>query len=477
MTLRTVILAAGLGTRMKSALSKMMHPLCGRPMVLLALDIAEAVSPERPVLVVGHDADAVRAAAAGRADFILQPDLLGTADAVCRAESILRGQAEYVLVFYGDMPLWRPETLQRLAEAGKHASGPLAMLTGAGSDPRLFGRVIRDGAGNVAEIVEDAHLTKEQKGIREINLGAYCFRAEWLWNALPRVKPSPKGEYYLTDLVAMAARSGGAEAILLEDEEEWIGINTRAHLAEAEAVLRKRIHRRWLDGGVGMQDPATTYISLDATIGEGTMILPNTHLEGRTAVGADCLIGPNTILRDSTVGDRCRVECSVVENATLEEHVSIGPFGHLRSGAYLERGVHMGNFGEVKNSRLGAGAKMGHFSYLGDAAVGPEANIGAGTITCNYDGEKKHRTEIGEGAFIGSDSMLVAPVKIGRGAKTGAGSVVTHDVPDGGLVLGVPAREKRKAAAGRKGRKKPPKPKGVKRGASRRRVKSAAPET
>jgi bifunctional UDP-N-acetylglucosamine pyrophosphorylase/glucosamine-1-phosphate N-acetyltransferase len=322
------------------------------------------------------------------------------------------------------------------------------MLTGVGRDARLFGRVIRDGAGNVAEVVEDAHLTAEQKAIREINLGAYCFRADWLWESLPKVKPSPKGEYYLTDLVAMAAREGGAAALTVEDEEEWIGINTRAHLAEAETALRRRINRRWMEAGVGMQDPAAAYVSLDAEIGEETLLLPNTHLEGKTVIGRGCIIGPNAIVRRSTVGDRCRVECSVLEDATLEEDVSVGPFGHLRTGAHLERGVHMGNFGEVKNSRLGAGAKMGHFSYLGDAGVGAGANIGAGTITCNFDGKQKHRTEIGQGAFIGSDSMLVAPVRIGKGAKTGAGSVVTHDVPEGGVVVGVPARPlKRKRAA------------------------------
>ncbi len=454
MTLRTIILAAGLGTRMKSSLPKMMHPLCGRPMVLLALDIAKSASAERPVLVVGHGAEAVRAAAGGNAEFVEQPELLGTADAVRRAESVLRGKAEHVLVFYGDMPLWNPETLKRLAEAGKNMTGPLAMLTGIGEDPRFFGRVIRDSAGNVAEIVEDAHLTPEQKAVKEINLGAYCFRAGWLWEKLAGVKPSPKGEYYLTDLVAIAAREGGVTAIPVTDEEEWIGINTRAHLAEAEAVLRKRINRRWMDAGVGMQDPATAFISLDAVIGEDTMILPNTHLEGETTIGRGCVIGPNTIIRHGVVGDRCKVECSVVEDATLEDDVSIGPFGHLRSGTHLERGVHMGNFGEAKNSRLGAGAKMGHFSYLGDAAVGAGANIGAGTITCNYDGKQKHKTEIGEGAFIGSDTMLVAPVKIGKGARTGAGSVVTHDVPEGGVVVGVPARTFKKKVARKKDARK-----------------------
>jgi bifunctional UDP-N-acetylglucosamine pyrophosphorylase/glucosamine-1-phosphate N-acetyltransferase len=425
----------------------MLHTLCGRPMIQWALDGAGAVGSGTPILVVGHGADAVRTLVGDKAEFVEQAKLLGTADAVRRAETFLRGKADTILVFYGDMPLWKPETLRALAAAGEREPGPLAFLTGIAKNARNFGRVIRDGAGNVAEIVEEAHATEAQKKIREVNLGAYCFRGDWLWPALARVAPSPKGEYYLTDLVAMAARAGGAQAILVEDEEEWIGINTRAHLSEAETVMRQRINRRWMEAGVGMQDPATTYISFEATIGEGSTLLANTHLEGKTTIGRECVVGPNTIVRRSAVGDRCRVEASVVEEATLEEDVSVGPFAHLRSGAYLERGAHMGNFGEVKNSRLGANAKMGHFSYLGDATVGAGANIGAGTITCNFDGKQKHRTEIGEGAFIGSDTMLVAPVKIGKGARTGAGSVVTRDVPDGGLVVGVPAKKMPKTDA------------------------------
>jgi bifunctional UDP-N-acetylglucosamine pyrophosphorylase/glucosamine-1-phosphate N-acetyltransferase len=440
MSLRVILLAAGLGTRMKSSRPKMLHTLCGRPMILWALETARAAGEGKPVLVVGHGADDVRVLVGGQAEFVEQPELLGTADAVRRAESLLRGKADRVLVYYGDMPLWKPETLRKLAEAEERGSAALAFLTGSCENARNFGRVVRDGAGNVLEIVEEAHATEEQKKIREVNLGAYCFRGDWLWNALANVAPSPKGEYYLTDLVAMAAREGGALGIPAPDEEEWIGVNTRAHLAEAEAALRRRINRRWMEAGVGMQDPASTYVSFEAAIGEGTILLPNTHLEGKTAIGRDCILGPNTIVRRSAVGDRCRVEASVVEDATLEADVSVGPFAHLRSGAYLERGAHMGNFGEMKNSRLGAGAKMGHFSYLGDATVGADANIGAGTITCNFDGRNKNRTEIGAGAFIGSDTMLVAPVKIGQGARTGAGSVVTHDVPDGEMVVGVPAK-------------------------------------
>jgi bifunctional UDP-N-acetylglucosamine pyrophosphorylase/glucosamine-1-phosphate N-acetyltransferase len=449
MSLRVIILAAGLGTRMRSSRPKMLHTLCGRPMILWALDVAAAAGPGKPILIVGHGAEEVRALVGDRAEFVEQPQLSGTADAVRRAEGLLRGNAGYVLVVYGDMPLWKSETLMALADAERSGPGPLSFLTGSCEDARNFGRVVRDGAGNVVEIVEEAHATEEQKKIHEVNLGAYCFRGDWLWPALSRVTPSPKGEYYLTDLVAMAVREGGARGIPVPDEEEWIGINTRAHLAEADAVLRRRINRRWMEAGVGMQDPAATYVSFEATIGEGTLLLPNTHIEGKTAIGRDCTVGPNSIVRRSAIGDRCKVEASVVEDATLEEDVSAGPFAHVRSGAYLERGAHMGNFGELKNSRLGAGAKMGHFSYLGDATVGAGANIGAGTITCNFDGKQKNKTEIGENAFIGSDTMLVAPVKIGRGARTGAGSVVTHDVPDGETVVGVPAKRMRTSDAGK----------------------------
>jgi bifunctional UDP-N-acetylglucosamine pyrophosphorylase / glucosamine-1-phosphate N-acetyltransferase len=336
------------------------------------------------------------------------------------------------------------ETLRALAQAAEERGACMAMLVGEAVDARGFGRVVRDAQNQVAAIVEEAQASPDQKKIREVNLGAYCFRSEWVWEALRRVPLSPKGEYYLTDLAAMAAREGGVTAVSVEDPDEWIGINTRAHLAEAEAALRRRINRGWMEAGVSMQDPASTFISVDAQIGADTILLANTHLEGRSIVGAGCRIGPNSVLRDCRVGDRCQVLASMVEGATLEEDVSVGPFARLRSGAYLERGVHMGNFGEVKNTRLGAGVRMGHFSYLGDATVGADVNIGAGTITCNYDGQKKNPTEIGAGAFIGSDTMLVAPIRVGAGSITGAGSVVTRDVPDDSLAVGAPARVIRK---------------------------------
>ena len=280
---------------------------------------------------------------------------------------------------------------------------------------------------------------------RVLNVGAYVFRADWLWANIPELPLSPKGEYYLTDMVSLSVEQDQkVESVSVFSPDEVIGINTREHLAEAEHAMRMRINRKWMEEGVTIIDPATTYIDLDVQIGQDTVIHPNTHFEGVTSIGEDCRIGPNSIIRNSAVGDKSQIEASVVEGATIEEEVEIGPFAHLREGAHLCRGVHMGNFGEVKNSRLEAGVKLGHFSYIGDAHIGENTNIGAGTITCNYDGKKKNHTEIGADVFIGSDTMLVAPLKIGRGARTGAGSVVTKDVPDWSLAAGVPARVIRK---------------------------------
>jgi bifunctional UDP-N-acetylglucosamine pyrophosphorylase/glucosamine-1-phosphate N-acetyltransferase len=304
--------------------------------------------------------------------------------------------------------------------------------------------VVRDDDGAVTAIVEEAVATPEQLAIRELNAGVYCFDGAWLWDHVDQIPLSlPKEEYYLTDLVGMAVDEGlTVKAVVTEDASEAMGINTRVHLAEAERLLRQRVNERWMRAGVTIVDPATTYIEPDVTIGRDTVIRPNTHLRGQTSIGQRCTIGPNTVIEDCEIGDECEVLASVLEQAVMEDRADIGPFGHLRKGARLCEGAHMGNFGELKQSTLGPGAKMGHFSYLGDAEVGAEANIGAGTITCNYDGEHKHKTEIAEGAFIGSDTMLVAPVRVGKGAKTGAGAVVTRDIPDEALAYGVPARIK-----------------------------------
>jgi bifunctional UDP-N-acetylglucosamine pyrophosphorylase/glucosamine-1-phosphate N-acetyltransferase len=379
------------------------------------------------------------------AECILQDPPLGTGHALQQAEASLRGKADLVLVTYADMPLLRPETLARLVEAQKTNPGPMSMLTVIAQDPRGFGRILRGPDGNVQAIIEEAAATEEQRSIRELNVGAYCFSAEWLWEALHQIPLSKKGEYYLTDTVGLAVGAGlPVRALVSEDLSEIIGINTRIHLAEAEAAMRMRINRQHMLAGVTLIDPAVTYIEPGVTIGRDTVIWPNTHLRGKTAIGENCIIGPNTIAEDTSIGNDCRILAAVMEQAVIEDQVSMGPFAHLRKGAHLCKGVHMGNFGEVKDSTLGPGTKMGHFSYIGNAQIGTDVNIGAGTITCNFDGVHKNTTTIGEGAFIGSDTMLVAPVKLGAHARTGAGAVVTKDVPDDTLVVGVPARPLRK---------------------------------
>jgi bifunctional UDP-N-acetylglucosamine pyrophosphorylase/glucosamine-1-phosphate N-acetyltransferase len=440
-----VILAAGQGTRIKSDLPKVLHPLAGQPLVTYAVETARALTDVRPVLVVGRGADAVRETVGDRAVFVEQSEQLGTGHAVLQAREPLQGQSGLVLVTCADVPLLTVETLRRLVERQQENPGPITLLTFTSDDPRGFGRVMRDTSSAVVQIVEDAVATPEQLAIPELNAGVYCFDADWLWAHVGHIPLSlPKREYYLPDLIGMAIAEGlRVEAVTAEEMTEAMGINTRVHLAEAESVLRRRINRRWMLNGVTIVDPATTYIEPGVTIGQDTTVWPNTHLRGETTIGQGCHIGPNTIVVDCRIGDGCRALASVLEQAVMENGADIGPFGHLRKGAHLCEGAHMGNFGEMKNSTLGPGAKMGHFSYLGDAEVGAGANIGAGAITCNYDGVRKHKTVIEEGAFIGSDTMLVAPVRVGQGAKTGAGAVVTRDVPAGAVAYGVPARVRR----------------------------------
>lgn len=445
MRLVNVILAAGFGTRMKSDLPKVMHPLLGRPMVEWAVRMAETVGPELPVLVVGYGRELVEQHLDGRARFVHQPELLGTGHAVQQTAPLLRGQADVVLVSYADMPLLRPQTLRALADtfqAGQAAGEApvLAMLTVTRDDPQGFGRIVRDARGEIQAIVEEADCTPEQRQIRELNPGIYCFDAEWLWANLDQIPLSAKGEYYLTDMVGIAVAQGKRVLTQEAPAEEVDGINTRVQLAQATAVLRRRILEAHMLNGVTVIDPATTYIEDGVEIGSDTVIWPGSHLHGQTRIGRHAVIGPYSQVFDCEVGDYCRVICSYIEGARLEMHAEIGPFGRLRKGAHLGEGVHMGSFGEVKNSYLGPGVHMGHFSYIGDAQVGAHANIGAGTITCNYDGKVKSKTVIGEDAFVGSDTLLVAPVELGAGARTGAGSVVTRDVAPHTLVYGVPAR-------------------------------------
>ncbi|HOA22258.1 MAG TPA: bifunctional UDP-N-acetylglucosamine diphosphorylase/glucosamine-1-phosphate N-acetyltransferase GlmU [Anaerolineaceae bacterium] len=443
----SIILAAGQGTRMRSRLPKVLHPILSKPMVLYALEAARAVSDYAPVLVVGHAAEVVRSAveaADGSALFALQEQQLGTGHAVMSARAAVPAEADLVLVTCGDMPLLRAETLRQLVSAHQQSGGVITMTSVVGEVPRGFGRIVRGADGSVRAIIEEADATPEQLALQEYNVSAYCFDANWLWGHLEKIQLSAKKEYYLTDLVAMAAAEGRRiEALVLQDRLETLGINTRVDLADAESAMRRRVNEQWMLAGVTLLDPATTTIETDVRIGQDTVIFPNTALRGNTLIGEDCRIGPNTSLLHTQVGNETTICDSVAEYASVGSQVSIGPFCHLRKGAVLADRVHMGNFGEVKSSRLGENVKMGHFSYIGDAVIGANVNIGAGTITCNFDGVHKNVTEIGENSFIGSDTMLVAPLKIGKNARTGAGSVVTRDVPDDALVYGVPARERK----------------------------------
>lgn len=445
MKVTAVLLAAGQGTRMKSDLPKVLHPLAGKPMLWHTLKALSQATTEKPVVIVGHGADQVMEFVGETADCILQEPQLGTGHAAMQAESVLKGRSDYVIVTYADMPLLRGEAFKKLVETQLRNRGPISMLSGIADDPRGFGRIARKEDGTVAAIIEEFVATPEQKAIKELNVGAYCFSADWLWEALHRIKLSPKGEYYLTDTIELAVKDGlPVQALVHDNLQETIGINTRVHLAEAEAVMRQRVNRELMLAGVSMIDPASTYIDAGVTIGRDTVVLPSTFIQGDTTIGEGCEIGPNSHIRNSRIGDRCQVFMSVMESAVLEDDVDIGPFARLRKGAHLMDHVHMGNFGEVKDSTLGPGVKMGHFSYIGNADIGANTNIGAGTITCNYDGKSKHPTEIGEDVFIGSDTMLVAPLKIGNRSRTGAGAVVTKDVPDDTLVVGMPARAIRK---------------------------------
>ena len=446
MTVAAVILAAGHGSRMKSTLPKSLHPLAGRPLIDWTLRAVDGLSDLQPVVVVGHAKKQVQDYLGDRVEYSLQEQLLGTGHALMQAKERLNQRADQVLVLYADMPLLRPETLKRLAQrrAGslhrQQRPVALSLLTVERKEAQGFGRIVRNQNGSVRAIVEEVDCTPEQLAIRELNPGVYCFNAQWLWENISLLTPSSTGEYFLTDLLAIAVEQGQDVETVAAAPDETLGINDRSQLAVAAQTLRHRINTDHMLSGVTIVDPASTYIDADVNIGQDSTILPGTHLQGATTVGAGCCIGPNSRIVDSAIGDACRVEYSVIEQARMDRGSEVGPFGHLRPGAHLGEDVHMGNFGEVKNSRLGRGVKMGHFSYIGDATVGENVNVGAGTITCNFDGVSKNRTTLGDDVFLGSDTLLVAPVTLGARARTGAGAVVTRDVEEDTLVYGVPAK-------------------------------------
>jgi bifunctional UDP-N-acetylglucosamine pyrophosphorylase/glucosamine-1-phosphate N-acetyltransferase len=439
-----VVLAAGQGKRMNSRIPKVLHRACGKELVRYSVELLQTVGVSRLIVVVSPDNQAAVKQLLGDAvDYAVQPEPLGTADAVARCAAALEGNAEHVLVIGGDTPLVTNESVLRLLSDHSNRSRQMGLLTVTGSQLKDLGRVIKKD-NRVLKIVEavDASRTSDEVS-DEVNVGVYCFEAQWLWPAVKRVKTSPGGELYITDLAAIGATDGAVVfATDAGDPAEALGINDRVQLAQAESVLRQRVRERWMLAGVTITDPASVFIDSDVTIGADTTLLPNTMLLGKTSIGENCEIGPGSIIRDSQVGDNCRATASMLEESTMEEGVDIGPFSHLRPGAYLETGVHIGNFVEVKESRFATGSVMGHFGYVGDASIGSQVNVGAGMVTCNYDGKDKHRTVIEERAFIGCDTMLVAPVTVGHDAVTGAGSVITKDVPPARLAVGVPAKIK-----------------------------------
>ena len=439
-----IILAAGDGRRMNSRIPKVLHRLCGKELLRYPVELLGRLGVDRVVVVVSPaNQDTVKALLGDGVDYAVQPSMTGTAGAVKAAATTLQGQADQVVVIGGDAPLVTDDSVRRLLDGHLEEGRKMSIMSGIVQTSAGLGRVKRDlgSQQNVLGIVEATDDTERDGQPVEVNSGVYCFQADWLWENLEKVDVSSNGESYLTDLAAVAAELGASVAALTSnDPDEVLGINNRVELAHLEDIQRRRIRERWMLLGVTITDPSSVMIDGGVTIGQDTVILPNTMLLGDTTIGSNCEVGPGSVVRDSTIGDHCRVTSSALEDAVMESGVDIGPFSHLRPGAYLESGVHIGNYVEVKESRFAAGAVMGHFGYVGDASIGANVNVGAGMVTCNYDGKDKHRTVVEEDAFIGCDTMLVAPVTVGAGAVTGAGAVVTIDVPPARLAVGVPAK-------------------------------------
>ncbi len=436
-----IMLAAGRGTRMRSRLPKLLHPVAGKPMVLHVQDAILALGPHQVIAVVGPGGGEVAAALDAGISRVEQDPPLGTGDAVLQAQAAVYPHVRHLLVVNGDMPLVQPATLWSLVRQHLDHGAAITIATCRRSDPHDLGRVLRSPNGEVLAIVEAIEATETAGRSAETNEGIYCLDAGWVRAEIGALPRHASGEFYLTDLVARAVQQGRrVAAVTVLDPAETQGVNDRLQLSRAEAAMRQRIRERLMLSGVTMLDPPSTFVDAEASVAADTVLYPHTFILGRTIIGAECHIGPGTTVRDSRIGEGCRIVNSVIEESIIEASVDVGPFSHLRPGSYIETHVHLGNYVEVKNSRIGRDTAVGHFSYLGDATLGQRVNIGAGTITCNYDGVDKHPTVIGDDVFIGSDTMLVAPLNIGDRAATGAGAVVTRDVPPDARVVGVPAR-------------------------------------
>lgn len=433
-----VILAAGQGTRMKSKLYKVLHPVCGKPMVEHVIDHIGSLNVERIVTVVGHGAELVKETLGDKSEYVLQAEQLGTAHAVQQAEPILGDLEGTTLVVCGDTPLIRPETMQALFAHHEAQSAKATILTAVAENPTGYGRILRDSQGQVAQIVEQKDATQEQQRVKEINTGTYCFDNKALFEALKQVNNNnAQGEYYLPDVIEILQKQGEiVSAYVTDNFDETLGVNDRFALSQAEELMRARINERHMRNGVTIINPATTHISADAIIGSDTVILPGVIIEGTTIIGEDCKIGPNSHIVDSQIGDATTIHSSVILNSQVGSETAVGPYAHLRPDSSLGDHVKVGNFVEVKKSTLGTGTKVSHLSYIGDAEIGSNVNIGCGSITVNYDGKNKFQTIIEDDVFVGCNSNLVAPVKLGKGSFIAAGSTITKEVPEDALAIG-----------------------------------------
>ncbi|GED54824.1 MULTISPECIES: bifunctional UDP-N-acetylglucosamine diphosphorylase/glucosamine-1-phosphate N-acetyltransferase GlmU [Brevibacillus] len=439
--IHAVVLAAGQGTRMKSKLYKVLHPVCGKPMVQHVVDTLASMRVEDVVVVVGHGADTVQATLGERVAYALQKEQLGTAHAVQQAASFLQAKEGTTFILYGDVPLLSEETLTALLHFHEDQKAAATVLTAVLPDPTGYGRIVRNDSGEVMEIVEHKDASDEVRAIKEINTGIYCFDNQKLWNALAQVKnDNVQGEYYVTDCIGIL-RQAGEKVVAFEaaDPDETMGVNDRAQLSEAEAYMRKRIAVRHMKNGVSIIDPLSTYIEADVTIGSDTILQPGTYLRRGTTIGSDCVIGPQADLSNTKVADGVTISYSVLVDAKVDEQATVGPFAYVRPGTEIGPQTKIGDFVELKNAKIGKGTKIPHLSYVGDAEIGEGVNIGCGTITVNYDGAVKHKTVVQDGSFIGCNTNLVAPVTVGKNAYVAAGSTINQDVPDDALAI---ARER-----------------------------------
>ncbi|MFS1516816.1 bifunctional UDP-N-acetylglucosamine diphosphorylase/glucosamine-1-phosphate N-acetyltransferase GlmU [Bacillus sp. SCS-151] len=432
-----VILAAGQGTRMKSKLYKVLHPVCGKPMVQHVVEEVTKIGVSQLITVVGHGAEQVKEQLGNTSDFVLQKEQLGTGHAVLQAAPQLEQQDGITIVLYGDTPLITEATMKSLLEHHDHTKAKVTILTAIANDPTGYGRIVRDDLGKVEKIVEHKDANDQELSIQEINTGIYCFDNKALFHALKQVSnDNSQGEYYLPDVVGILKNEGETVSVYQTPSfSETLGVNNRIQLAEAEQIMKERINNYHMLNGVTIIDPHSTYISSNAQIGQDTTIHPGTIIEGETVIGTDCTIGPHTELKNCQIGSQSVIRHSVVHQSEIGNEVNIGPFAHIRPDSLIKDEVKIGNFVEVKKSIIGDGSKASHLSYIGDAEVGKGVNIGCGSITVNYDGQNKYLTKIEDGAFIGCNSNLVAPVTVGERAYVAAGSTITKDVPGSALSI------------------------------------------